>query len=89
MANRASNQLTYVSMVQELLRRFRKPHCGSIRIDETYIKVRGRWRCLYRVTVKHGEAVEFMLSVKRNREVAKRFFKKMLEIGQSPYPHKE
>ena len=33
---------------RERLRTFRKPHCGSIRIDETYIKVRGQWRYLYR-----------------------------------------
>jgi len=71
--------LTYAPMLEERLRRFRKPHCGSIRIDETYIKVRGKWRYLYRAVDKHGEAVEFLLSAKRNVEAAKRFFKKMLK----------
>ena len=71
--------LTYAPMLEERLRRFRKPHCGSIRIDETYIKVRGKWRYLYRAVDKHVEAVEFFLSAKRNVEAAKRFFRKMLK----------
>src|ERR671933_782642 len=29
------------------LRRFRKPHCGAVRVDETYVRVCGQWRCLY------------------------------------------
>lgn len=33
--------LTYAPLIEKRLRRFRKPHCGSIRVDETYIKVRG------------------------------------------------
>ena len=47
--------LTYAPMLEEHLRRFRKPHCGSIRIDETYIKVRGKWRYPYHAVDKHGE----------------------------------
>src|SRR3954471_5002290 len=33
--------LAYAPLIERRLRFFRKPHCGSIRIDETYIKVRG------------------------------------------------
>ncbi len=40
--------LTYAPTIERRLRGFRKPHCGSIRVDETYIKVRGEWRYLYR-----------------------------------------
>ena len=61
------------------MRAFRKPHCGSIRVDETYIKVRGKWRYLYRAIDKHGEAVDFLLTAKRDLDAAKRFFRKMLE----------
>ena len=42
--------LAYAPLIERRLRSFRKPHCGSIRIDETYIKVRGQWRYLYRVS---------------------------------------
>jgi hypothetical protein len=36
--------LAYAPLIEKRLRAFRKPHCGSIRVDETYIKVRGQWR---------------------------------------------
>ena len=36
--------LAYAPLIERRLRSFRRPHCGSIRIDETYIKIRGRWR---------------------------------------------
>src|SRR3954468_23895182 len=39
--------LAYAPLIERRLRTFRKPHCGSIRVDETYIKVRGQWRYLY------------------------------------------
>ncbi len=32
--------LAYAPLIEKRLRQFRRPHCGSIRIDETYIKVR-------------------------------------------------
>ena len=40
--------LAYAPLIEKRLRQFRKPHCGSIRIDETYMRVRGEWRYLYR-----------------------------------------
>src|SRR3954453_18833478 len=36
--------LSYPPAIERRLRQFRKPHCGSVRVDETYIKVRGQWR---------------------------------------------
>ena len=65
-------------MIEKRLRQFRKPHCGSIRIDETYIKVRGEWRYLYRAVDKHGNPVDFLLTANRDLDAAKRFFRKML-----------
>ena len=49
--------LTYAPLIERRLRAFRKPHCGSVRIDETYIKIRGKWRYLYRAIDKHGTPV--------------------------------
>lgn len=46
--------LAYTLLIKKHLRQFRRPHCGSVRIDETYIKVRGEWRYLYRSIDKHG-----------------------------------
>ena len=70
--------LAYAPLIEKRLRQFRKPHCGSIRIDETYIKVRGEWRYLYRAVEKHGNPVDFLLTANRDLDAAKRFFRKML-----------
>src|SRR3954467_14508919 len=48
--------LAYAPLIERRLRSFRKPHCGSIRIDETYIKIRGQWRYLCRLG-RRGPAV--------------------------------
>src|SRR3954465_15553587 len=69
--------LAYAPLIERRLRPFRKPHCGSLRIDETYIKIRGQWRYLYRAIDKHGTPVDFLLTAKRALERAKRFFRKM------------
>ena len=71
--------LAYAPLIEKRLRQFRRPHCGSVRIDETYFKVRGRWRYLYRAIDKHGEAVDFLLTATRDLDAAKRFFRKMLQ----------
>ena len=70
--------LAYAPLIEKRLRQFRKPHCGSVRIDETYIRVRGEWRYLYRAIDKHGNPVDFLLTAHRDIDAAKRFFRKML-----------
>ena len=57
----------------------------SWRMDETYVKVKGEWCYLYRAVDKDGATVDFMLSKKRNRKAALKFFKKA--IGSSGVPH--
>src|SRR3954467_6914923 len=90
--------LAYAPLIERRLRAFRQPHCGSIRVDETYIKIRGQWRYLYRAIDKHGNPVDFLLTAKRDLDAAKRFFRKMLQDqpllgpdrigtdGAGPYP---
>jgi putative transposase len=58
----------------------------SWRLDETYIKVSGNWRYLYRAVDKTGNTVDFLLTAKRNLQAAKRFLKKA--IGDGPRPLK-
>ena len=66
-------------MIEKRLRQFRRPHCGSVRIDETYIKIRSQWRYLYRSINKLGNPVGFLLTTKRDLDAAKRFFRKILK----------
>jgi transposase-like protein len=75
-------------MIEKRLRQFRRPHCGSVRIDETYVKIRVKWRYLYRAIDKHGNPVDFLLSAKRDLEAAKRFFRKTLKDQPLLSPNK-
>jgi putative transposase len=60
----------------EHLRRRRKGRIGpSWYIDETYIRVRGRWRYLYRAIDRDGALVDVMLSEHRNLAAARAFFR--------------
>jgi IS6 family transposase len=65
----------------ELEKRLR-PHLrmsnGSWRVDEIYVKVKGRWTYLYRAVDSRGQIIDFLLSAKRDAEAAKRFFRKAL-----------
>src|SRR6201989_1239902 len=65
----------------ELEQRIR-PHLrisnGSWRVDETYVKVKGRWIYLYRAGDRRGQTIDFLLSAQRAAEAAKRFFRKAL-----------
>ncbi len=46
----------------------------SWRMDETYVRVKGVWKYLYRAVDKHGNTLDFMLSERRNTAAAKKFF---------------
>jgi putative transposase len=48
----------------------------SWRMDETYIKVNGAWKYLYRAADKQGQAIDFLLIAKGNAAAARRFFEK-------------
>jgi IS6 family transposase len=65
----------------ELEKRVR-PHVrmsnGSWRVDETYVRVKGRWTYLYRAVDSRGQTIDFLLSAKRDAAAAKRFFRKAL-----------
>jgi transposase, IS6 family len=62
--------------------------CGSWRIDETYVKVSGRWAYLYRAVDKRGNTLDFYLSSRRNAKAATRFLGQALK-GLKPWqmPH--
>jgi len=56
-------------------------------VDETYVNVNGRWCYLHRATDRDGTLVEALLSEKRDRAAAQRFFAAALDVtGQAPVP---
>lgn len=67
--------------------RARKRTVGtSWRLDETYVKVKGSWKYLYRAVDKAGATVDFLLTAKRDHKAALRFLRKA--IGQHGAPEK-
>lgn len=71
----------------ELLERFnqrKKAVTGKWHIDETYIKVRGRWMDLYRAIDSNRDTVEFWFSERRNPAAARHFLRKALKRHGRP-----
>ncbi|NJO95057.1 MAG: IS6 family transposase [Pleurocapsa sp. CRU_1_2] len=71
--------LNYSPQIEERTRRHLKLTNDSWKVDETYIKIKGKWKYLYRAVDSQGNTLDFMLSAKRNKQAAKRFFKKVLK----------
>ena len=73
----------------ELNRRCRRelrPTNGSWRVDETYLRVAGKWTYLYRGVDSTGATIDFLLSARRNASAAKRFLQKALRSPGHPRP---
>ena len=51
---------------------------------ETYIKVNGQWKYLYRAVDKVGKTVDFLLSARRDKKAAMRFFEKAMRANEVP-----
>jgi len=62
----------------------KQPTASSRRVDETYLKVRGQWVCLYQAIHRDGQTLDFMLSERRNLAAARRFFKKAIAANRVP-----
>jgi len=76
----------YSPEIEKKVRRYLKPTNDSWRVDETYIKVKGEYKYLYRAVDSNGNTIDFMLSAKRNRKAAKRFLKKALSSDHNQIP---
>ncbi|WP_042891507.1 IS6 family transposase [Bacillus cereus] len=77
----------YGSELDKRVRRHLKKTNDSWRVDETYIKVKGKWMYLYRAVDSEGNTVDFYLSKNRKIKSAKRFFKKALASCHTSRPH--
>ena len=72
--------------IEKKVRRHLRPTNDSWRVDETYIKVKGEYKYLYRAVDSDGNTIDFMLSAKRNKKAAKRFLKKALGSKHNQIP---
>jgi transposase, IS6 family len=69
----------YAPEIEKRIRLCQGPRSGSWRVDETYVRVGGRWKYLFRAVDKHGRLIAFMLSDRRNTNAAYRFLRKAIK----------
>ena len=65
-------------------RRRKRPVGISWRMDETYIKVAGQWKYLYRAVDKDGDTIDFLLRAKRDHAAARAFFERAIDLHGVP-----
>ena len=61
----------YSPEIEKKVSRYLRPTDDSWRVDETYVKVKGEWKYLYRAVDSTGNTVDFMLSGKRDKKSCK------------------
>jgi transposase, IS6 family len=76
----------YGPELEQRLRPHLKPTNKSWRVDETYVRVKGRWCYLYRALDSKGATIDFLLSAFRDADAAKRLFRKALSDRSHPQP---
>jgi putative transposase len=74
----------YRPLLEEAFHRRKRAVWVSWRMDETYMKVKGQWRYLYRAVDKHGQPIDFLLTEHRDTEAALQFFKKAIRRNGLP-----
>jgi putative transposase len=65
-------------VLEKAFRRHKRMVGKSWRMDETYIKVKGQWKYLYRALDKEGNTVDFLLRARRDTLAARRYFEKAI-----------
>src|SRR5512138_1642180 len=73
--------LRYAPVLNERLRRHVRRPVRSWRVDETYVRVNGRWTYLYRAVDSAGDTIDFLLSPNRDALAAKLFLQLALRSG--------
>ena len=67
-----------------VFRRRKRPVGTSWRMDETYIKVAGQWKYLYRAVDRDGDTIDFLLRAKRDLAAARRFLERAIDLQGVP-----
>jgi transposase-like protein len=71
-------------VLAKVLRRRKRPVGTSWRMDETYIKVAGQWKYLYRAVDREGNTIDFVLRAKRDHAAARCFFEQAIGLHGVP-----
>jgi putative transposase len=76
--------IKYSPQLEEAFHRRKRPVWVSWRMDETYMKVKGEWKYLYRAVDKYGQTIDFLLTEQRDKEAALKFLKKAIRRNGRP-----
>ena len=76
--------IKYAPLLEMEARKLKKPTIKSWRMDETYVRVKGRWCYYYRAVDTKGKTIDFFLSKKRDLKAAKAFLDKAIAIHGLP-----
>ena len=76
--------IRFLPLLEKVFRKHKRPVGGSWRMDETYIKVQGTWKYLYRAVDKEGQTVDFLLMAQRDKAAAMSFFEKAMRDNGIP-----
>lgn len=76
----------YAPELDKRIRPLLNPANDSWRVDETYIKIKGEWKYLYRAVDSEGNTLDFMLSAKRDGKAVARFFRQVLKAKHTQTP---
>ena len=75
----------FTPLFVEAARPLRRPLGNRWFVDETYVKISGRWRYLYRAIDQFGQVIDVVLSTRRDAESARRFFQRAFRaVGVEP-----
>lgn len=76
--------IRFLPLLESAFRKHKHTVGTSWRMDETYIRVNGAWKYLYRAVDKQGKTIDFLLTAKRDAAAAKRFFEKAIRQNTVP-----
>lgn len=71
-------------LIASRAQRRKRPTANSWRVDETYLKIKGRWTYLYRAVDRDGQTPDFMRSERRDLAATRRFFKRAIAANGVP-----
>src|SRR3954470_12417926 len=76
--------IKYAPEFDKQFRRRQRSVGRSWRLDETYVKIKGKWAYLYRAVSKEDDTIDFLLTPTRDRDAAEAFLRKAIRNQRLP-----
>ncbi|MCW2310882.1 IS6 family transposase [Rhodoferax antarcticus] len=76
--------IRFLPLLEKVFRKHKRPVGVSWRMDENYILAKGGWKYLYRAVDKAGKTIDFLLTAKRDKKAAMRFFERAMQANGIP-----